>query len=640
VKLATRLGLLFLLLTSIPLTVIGILSYNNAHQALLDATLARLASTSALKRAEFTRWVGRNENSLELLAQRPLVVLAAIDLVDNEPGTAAYRTAHDSLIRDHMEPLLRQESGLLNVTLLHPTTGEILASTDADLEGGSRASEPFFLEGRIRTLTYPPLYVPADDEVVMHVVTPVYDGEGDLVAVLAAHANLAEIAEVISQGWERTETEETYLVNQNNFFVTESRFKPDSPFERTADTEGVADCLAGNDGTGFYLDYRDVPVVGAYEWIEEQNLCIMTEQDQAEALAPIVGFRRTAQLIGLGGSLFIALLGMLFARSLTGPLRSLVQGAEEIGRGNLDVRVGTRAKDEIGQLSRAFDQMVMDLKRTTVSRNELSKEVAERKRAEARLEEQAAALARSNEDLQQFAYVASHDLQEPLRMVTGYLQLIERRYRGKLDEDADEFITYAVDGATRMKRLINDLLAYSRVETRGQPFEPVALEDALSRVLHDLSLRIRESRAIVTRDPLPAVQADPSQVGQLLQNLIGNALKFSGDEPPRVHLSAERDGAMWAIAVRDHGIGFDPKYADRVFAIFERLHGRDVPGTGIGLAVCKRIVERHGGHIRVRSMPGEGATFIFTLPAVEAKPESGIPPVGSEEPTLPPAGAG
>lgn len=267
-KLATRLGLLFLILISVPLTVIGILSYNNARQALLDATLARLDSTNALKRAEFTRWVTGNEDSLELLAQRPLVVQAAIDLAENEPGTTAYRTAHDSLIRDHMEPLLRQESGLLNVILLHPVTGEILVSTNSALEGESRASEPFFLEGRTRTLTHPPVYVPDDDGVVMHVVTPVYDGEGDLVGVLAAHANLPEISGIISEGWARTETEETYLVNQNNFFVTESRFEPGSPFRRTADTQGIADCLAGNSDTGLYPDYRDVPVVGAYEWIE------------------------------------------------------------------------------------------------------------------------------------------------------------------------------------------------------------------------------------------------------------------------------------------------------------------------------------------------------------------------------------
>jgi signal transduction histidine kinase len=615
VKLTTRLGLLFLILTSIPLVVIGILSYNNAHQALLDATLARLASTNALKRAEFTRWVGRNENGLELLAQRPSVVAAVSTLTAAKPGTAVYQNTRDNLVRNHMEPLLQQEGGLLDVMLLHPETGQILVSTDPDQEGKFRESEPFLLNGRALTVTQSPGYVLGEDSIVMHVATPVRDDEGTLVAVLVAHANLDEMSQIMSQGWSRTETEETYLVNQYNFFVTESRFEPDSPLQRTVHTEGIAACLAGSSGTGFYTDYRDVPVFGAYERIEPQNLCIVTEQDQAEALAPIEEFRRTAQLIGLGGSLFVALLGVLFARSLTGPLRNLVQGAEEIGRGNLDVQVGTRSKDEIGQLSRAFDQMATNLKRTTVSRDELSREVTERRRAEARLEEQAAALARSNEDLQQFAYVASHDLQEPLRMVTGYLQLIERRYGGRLDEDADEFIAYAVDGATRMKRLINDLLAYSRVGTRGQPFEPVALEDALSGVLHDLSLTIQESSAVVTHDPLPAVLADPSQVGQLLQNLIGNALKFSGDEPPRVHVSAGRDGAMWAIAVRDHGIGIDPKHANRVFAIFERLHSRDVPGTGIGLAVCKRIVERHGGRIRVESTPGEGATFVFTLPA-------------------------
>jgi signal transduction histidine kinase len=226
-------------------------------------------------------------------------------------------------------------------------------------------------------------------------------------------------------------------------------------------------------------------------------------------------------------------------------------------------------------------------------------------------------LSRSNSDLQQFAYVASHDLQEPLRMVASYVQLLARRYRGKLDSDADEFIAYAVDGAKRMQHLINDLLAYSRVTSQGQVFDPVDCNGVLEEVLNNLRVAVEESRAVVTHDPLPTVMADERQLGQLFQNLIGNAIKFHDAEPPNVHLSAEQRSGDWLFSVRDSGIGMDPQYAERIFVIFQRLHDREkYPGTGIGLAICKKIVERHGGHIWVVSQTGQGATFYFTLPIV------------------------
>jgi light-regulated signal transduction histidine kinase (bacteriophytochrome) len=239
-----------------------------------------------------------------------------------------------------------------------------------------------------------------------------------------------------------------------------------------------------------------------------------------------------------------------------------------------------------------------------------SRDVTERKEYEEELK-------RSNAELEQFAYIASHDLQEPLRMVSSYTQLLARRYRDQLDEDADEFIGYAVDGAERMQQLINALLSYSRVGTRRVEFAPTDLSVVVEKVLSDLRLSIQESGLDITSDELPTVNGDRTQLAQLFLNLIGNAIKFRKEgEPPKVHVGAGRRAGEWLISVRDNGIGLDSQYADRVFAIFQRLHGRGkYPGTGIGLAVCKRIVERHGGKIWAESAPGEGSTFYFTLPA-------------------------
>ncbi len=262
-------------------------------------------------------------------------------------------------------------------------------------------------------------------------------------------------------------------------------------------------------------------------------------------------------------------------------------------------------------------------------------DVTDRIQSEKALKATAAELSRSNTELQQFAYVASHDLQEPLRMVASYTQLLQRRYQDKLDADANEFIRYAVDGARRMQTLINDLLAYSRVGTRGKPFKKTDCEAVLQAALSNLQIAIRESGAEVTHDPLPTVMGDVTQLIQLFQNLVGNAIKFHGQDPPRVHIGVERiveptGEDCWKFSVRDNGIGIEPQFFDRIFAIFQRLHSRDeYPGTGIGLAVCKKIIERHGGRIWVESTQGQGTTFFFTIPAGQPpEPEASEPSAG------------
>ena len=242
-------------------------------------------------------------------------------------------------------------------------------------------------------------------------------------------------------------------------------------------------------------------------------------------------------------------------------------------------------------------------------------DITERKEAEAALHRAHEELKRSNAELAQFAYVASHDLQEPLRMVSSYTQLLARRYSDKLDGDAREFMAYIVDGAARMKQLIEDLLAYSRVGTRGRELRALAVEVPLRRAIMNLKSAIDESGASVSFDALPTLEADEMQLTQLFQNLIGNALKFRSASVPRIHVSCVEKGNEWEFAVADNGIGIEPEYFERIFMVFQRLHNKgEYPGTGIGLAICKKVVERHGGRIWVASRPGEGTTFFFTLP--------------------------
>ncbi|MGB9006431.1 MAG: ATP-binding protein, partial [Candidatus Aminicenantales bacterium] len=243
-----------------------------------------------------------------------------------------------------------------------------------------------------------------------------------------------------------------------------------------------------------------------------------------------------------------------------------------------------------------------------------ARDITERQLAEEDLKRALADLERSNKELEQFASVASHDLQEPLRMVASYTQLLAQRYENRLDDKAKKYIDYAVDGAVRMQRLINDLLTYSRIGTRGNPLEPTDAHSALGEAIKNLAATIEENRAIITNDELPTVRADASQLVQVFQNLIANAIKFRGKDIPRVHVSAQDHGREWVFSVRDNGIGIDPQYADRIFQIFQRLHTRqEYPGTGIGLAVCKRILERHGGRIWFESEPGKGSTFFFAI---------------------------
>jgi signal transduction histidine kinase len=299
------------------------------------------------------------------------------------------------------------------------------------------------------------------------------------------------------------------------------------------------------------------------------------------------------------------------------PLSIIRDKALEIAKSgeHLGEEIPMPAGRELKDLTAAFNVMSVNLSK---ERELLEARVQERTKelaaAEKESKDYAARLEESNRDLQHFAFVASHDLQEPLRMVASFLKLLERNYKGRLDADADEFIHYALDGANRMRNMILGLLDYSRVQSRGGPVETLDCEALLGEVLNDLKISIEESGAKITHGHLPGIPADRPQMQRVFQNLISNAVRFRGTDAPRIHISAERKEGEWVFSVKDNGIGIAPDYCERIFLLFQRAHNKSISGDGMGLALCRRIVQRHGGRIWVSSAVGEGSTFFFSIP--------------------------
>ena len=373
----------------------------------------------------------------------------------------------------------------------------------------------------------------------------------------------------------------------------------------------AAEAMADRDAQ---TDQKQFNAIRTAADIQQQHL--QAERNHAYAALQQTHTLRDGALVAIG-SVILFLAVLVFAglrRGVTVPLERLSSDVRTVRDGDFSHAVSPSGPADLRLLAEDVEGM----------RRRLAEELEFTDRARLRLDEQSAELRRSNSELEQFAYVASHDLQEPLRKVASFCQLLQRRYAGELDERANQYIDFAVDGANRMQTLISDLLGFSRVGRVHRRYASVDLEQTLAATLDSLSLTAEESGAVITHDPLPTVTADATQMGMLLQNLIANAIKFRDpDRPPRVHLSARRDGEQWAFAVSDNGIGISPDYAERVFVIFQRLHTRDAyPGNGIGLAMCRKIVEFHGGTISVDPDYSPGTRISFTLPVSAPAPAS------------------
>lgn len=726
-KLTPRFTLAFILYATALLLVVGLLAYTSGRNTLHDNTIAELEGTAQRKEDNLNRWVDNEQSDLRALATDPALLSTVSTLMTARPDSAQFRTAHDKLIASLKTRLA--PSAFLEVSLLRPDDGQVIASTTAAEEGQVQADQSYFINGLSNPYVDNPIYSTATQIFMMTASSPLLSVDGDLLGVLAARLDLASLNAVIARRTNLHETDDAYLISPSNLFVAEPRLIPDrSVLQMGIYTEDVNRCLQKQTGVVQASDFRGVPAFMAYRWIPDRQLCLVVKIDQAEAYHPIRVFGGTIVLISILGLLVAAGIALALARSLTRPIVALQDGVARFSDGELDLRLDESSHDELGQLAAEFNKMAEalteqqthlrrraerffnlsldllctinssgrlldlnpaweqtlgysreelrghlitrlvhpdDLELTTSALQGVSSEtpgrfesrirhkdaeyrwlawvvvgsaqdqilyaaardVTERRIAEEKLRKQAEDLERSNQELEQFGYVASHDLQEPLRLVTNYVQLLARRYQGELDEDADEFIGYALEGTDRMRNLLADLLAYSQVGTSVKEFVRVSLEETLKRVTDNLQLVIEANNAVITHEPLPPVLADDIQMMQLFQNLISNAIKFKSKELPRIHVGVRQLEERWLLFVRDNGIGIDPKYTEQVFVIFQRLHQPDqYPGTGIGLAIARKIVERHGGRIWVDSESGKGATFYFTLPPVETRVPEAAPP--------------
>ena len=383
---------------------------------------------------------------------------------------------------------------------------------------------------------------------------------------------------------------------------------------------GAPVALAAADARQGRTEFQAIRTASA---AQQQHL--QAERDHAYSALQQTHMLRDGTLAAIG-LMILCLAVVVFAglrRGVTVPLERLSHDVRVVSDGDFSHAVSPSGPADLRLLAEDVEGM----------RRRLAEELEFTDRARLQLDEQAGELRRSNAELEQFAYVASHDLQEPLRKVASFCQLLQRRYSAELDDRANQYIDFAVDGANRMQTLISDLLSFSRVGRVHRRYASVDLEQTLAATLDSLSLAVEDTGAVVTHDPLPTVTADATQMGMLLQNLIANAVKFRDPQrPPRVHLSARRDGGQWVFAVNDNGIGISPDYAERVFVIFQRLHTRDAyPGNGIGLAMCRKIVEFHGGTISVDPDYSPGTRISFTLPV------SVQPPVPATAPSAVPS---
>ncbi len=661
--LAKKLIITFSAVSLLPFLLLEVIYLHAVSTTLTDTVRNQLESIVTIQHHRLLQILRFNRQNLALLASRSELQWS-LDSYLND-GDAAHADTITSILFD-----AKQAIGEIDCITVMTVGGTPVASTSAALLAETPITSSLIEQAA--TTGFADDFILLDRQLRRIVASPIIV-EDRVIGVIVALANPQGILQLAADHTGLGASGETAIMAANTdghfHYLLPLRFDQDATFmDVTTLPRHVIDALQSHRQPVVviddWLDYRGVRVVAAFHYLPDRHWLIMTKLDRREAYASATRLRilLVCTFVCIGVAVVVIIIRT--ARSITRPITSLIQTATRIREGDLACRAEGDQSTEIGTLVTTINTLVQDLQESTVSKQLLLDEIEAHKKTERSLVQQrnelamrTEALKRSNEDLKQFTYMASHDLQGPLRIIGSYIDLLRRRYGDQLDERAHEYIGYVMEGAMRMRQLISDLLDFAQLETSARKFETVDTNDVTQQLIRELS-RAADTKAVcVTADSLPVVFGAASQIRQLIQNLISNAVKYNESERPTIHISAtpydtdvrrqlyqnrmseDLDAVtdalaaspepvdispldasaaqlpMWLFSVADNGIGIDPRYALKIFEVFKRLHGRDeYAGTGIGLAICKRIVQNHNGEIWVKSEVGRGATFYFTLP--------------------------
>lgn len=595
----------FLLLSLVIVVIAGSLSFRQARQALQASVIERLEVLASSGEEQLLRWVADQRRDLIYLSSLPEVQNLTTMLLEPEPDDPIAVEEARRRFYDFLDSAIALKPHLQEILLLSRRGGLIVACSDRAHEGEYRVSDSFFVQGLESTYVQNVYPSPLTYAPTLTISTPLRDPSERILGVLAVHLDLEELDRVAQPSTGLGLTGEVYLVDRFNAFVSATRFGRDQ-FPRGVTSMGIEAAVAGQDGHGLYPDHAGRPVIGAYRWIDELELALLAEIAQSEALGPA---RRVAALI-FGVGLILALVltvgTILLARQIARPVLAVTESALRVSQGDLSATAPVSTEDEIGMLAKTFNQMTGRLSELY---RDLRQENTRRQRAQEDLETK-------NAELERFTYTVSHDLKSPLVTITGFLGFLEkdlnRGETARIERDIDRIRT----AAFTMSRLLDELLELSRIGRVTNPPEDIAMAE-LARDAVDILAGPIEQRGVDVSiaGPMPVVRGDRVRLLEIYQNLVENGVKFMGTQlTPKVEIGHELRQGKVVFYVRDNGQGIPPKHHEKVFGLFERLQPDETHGTGVGLALVKRIVEVHGGRIWVESKGiGHGTTFVFTF---------------------------
>lgn len=629
--LATKLLIYFLLIAIVPLSVIGYIAYETGRRSIIEHAKSHLESVAILKEQEIRNLVEHLKHTVLWLVKDRETIYDANSMNTHTVGSLEYKKVHDSLVYEFRR--IVDIGHFSAIFILDNESGKVIASSDNFWEGQFKENEPYFIQGKKGIFISDTFFSLTLGKPTMVISSPVEDGRGKLLGVMVFHINLEYMGEIMLERSGLGETGETFIVNSSNLLITNTVFAPDGAFKKWIFGQGAKWALEGKTGVGLFIDYREVPVIGAYRWMKDLELALIAKQDQSEAFTAINKLGVTVLGIGLSVVLVVILLSLFFSRTITRPIHQLTKGAEVVGTGNLDYKVGTLAEDEIGRLSRAFDRMTENLKETTVTRDELAREVTERKRAEDKLkeysvrleemvEERTRELKNAHDDLLlaerlatlgQFSGSISHELRNPLGVIDSSIYFLKMKLKnsdGKVHEHLDR-IKSSVDNSIDIIQSILDLTRMKKPK-----LEKIDLIPFTSRVIEAFKVpsTVKTIREFPDREVL--VDADLDQLEMAFNNIIKNAVEAMDRKGNlTVFIVANIDGFV-EISFKDTGPGITP---ENIKKIFQPLFSTKVKGIGFGLSISRMIVERHGGMIKAGSKSGEGTIIAIKLPICGGK---------------------